>query len=230
VHCLLLTLERSSYVHRDPQSGRYRIGLRVFDVASRALSGIAEREQASPYLRQLMQTTRLTAHMAILEQDEVLLVEKIDPPGLPRPATWIGKRMDMHCTAVGKALIAYLPDEEVDRLILKHGLLRHNDNTISSLKRLKQDLAAIRAQGYSLDDEEEEIGVRCIGAPVFDSRNELAAAISVTGTTEQIDAETFPQLAAAVKQTAAAISRRLVSPAPADSTAESAARAAAAGQ
>jgi DNA-binding IclR family transcriptional regulator len=178
-----------------------------------------------------MQATRLTAHMAILEQDEVLPVEKTDPPGQPRPATWIGKRMDLHCTAVGKALIAFLPDEEVDCLVLKHGLLRHNDNTISSLKRLKQELAAIRAQGYSVDDEEEEIGVRCIGAPVFDTRNELAAAISVTGATEQINAETFPQLAAAVKQTAAAISGRLAAlPAAAASSSESRERAAAAGQ
>jgi DNA-binding IclR family transcriptional regulator len=227
----LLTLERSNYVHRDPHSGRYRVGLRLFDLAGTALGGIAERELASPYLRQLMQATRLTAHMAILEQDEVLLVEKIDPPGLPRPATWIGKRMDLHCTAVGKALIAYLPDDEVDRLVLKHGLLRHNDNTISSLKRLKQELAAIRVQGYSVDDEEEEIGVRCIGAPVFKNRNEAAAAISVTGTTEQIDAETFSQLTVAVKQTAAAISERLAaSPAGAASSAESRERAAAAGQ
>ena len=124
-------------------------------------------------------------------------------------ATWIGKRVDIHCTSLGKCLSRYLPDADVDRLIGDRGLLRHNENTIVSPLRLKKELARTRALGYAMDDEEEEIGVRCIGAPVWNWDGQVVAAVSVTGTTSRITAETFEQIADQVKQTALGISRQL---------------------
>jgi DNA-binding IclR family transcriptional regulator len=204
VHCLLLTFERHGYLHRDDRSGRYRLGLRLCDLANVALSGVMLRDQAAPFLNQLRESTQLTTHMAVLEQDEVVLIEKVALL-TSRVNSWIGKRMDVHCTALGKALTAYLPEEQVEALVSRRGLLRHNDNTIASLKRLKQELEQVRKQGYSIDDEEEEIGVRCLGAPVLNANNRAIAAISITGTTERINADSRDALVAKLKTTAAAI-------------------------
>lgn len=208
-HCLLLTLERRGYLHRNEQTGQYMFGLKLFGLANIALSGIELREQAAPFLQALMERTRLTVHMAILERDEAVLIDKVEPPGLFKLATWIGKRMDVHCTGVGKALIAYLPEEELDRLIKEHGLPRHNENTIVSPRRLKEALARIRQLGYSVDDEEDELGLRCIGAPIFNREGQVIASISVAGTTAQIHLENLGKSAQQVKQTALAISRQL---------------------
>jgi DNA-binding IclR family transcriptional regulator len=208
-HCLLVTLARRGYLHRNERTGRYMFGLKLFGLANMAVAGIELREQARSFLQDLMERTRLTVHMAILEQNEAVLIERIEPPGLLRLATWIGRRMDVHCSGVGKALIAYLSGEELDRLIREHGLPRHNQHTIVSPRRLKEDLAQVRTLGYSVDNEEDELGLSCIGVPLFDHQGAVVGAISVAGTTAQVISENLSQLAAKVKQTAAAISQQL---------------------
>jgi DNA-binding IclR family transcriptional regulator len=137
-HCLLLTLERQGYLQRDVKTRRYLFGLKIFSLANMALAGVKLREQAAPHLKALMARTRLTVHLAIRDDDDAVVVDKIDPPGLMRLATWVGKRMDLHCTGVGKALLAYLPQEEFDRLVARHALPRHNENTVVSPRRLKE--------------------------------------------------------------------------------------------
>ncbi len=209
LHCLLVTLERRGYLHRHQHTTRYMFGMKLFSLANMALSGLKLREQAAPYLRTLMEKTGLTVHMAILEHNEAVLIAKVEPPGIFRLATWIGKRMDVHCTSLGKAIIAYLPCSELDRILKEHGLPRHNDNTLASPKKLKAELAKVARLGYAIDDEEDEIGLRCAGAPIFDHENRVIASISVSGTTSQLTAENLPVLADLVKQTAASISRAL---------------------
>lgn len=204
VHCLLLTLERRGYLHRNAKS-RYLFGLKLFGLANMALSGIGLREKALPFLKALMARTRLTVHLAMLEQGEAVLIEKVEPPNVYRLATWLGKRMDVHCTGVGKALIAHLPEEEVERLVRERGLPRHNDNTICSLRRLREEIARTRRLGYALDDEEDELGARCIGAPIFDGQNQAVAAVSVSGTTVQVTSENLAAISEQVKECAASI-------------------------
>lgn len=208
-HCLLLTLERRGYLHRHEHTRRYLFGLKLFSLANMALAGIELREQAAPFLKALMEATGLTVHMAILERDEVVLVDKVEPPGLFKLATWIGKRMDAHCTGVGKALIAYLREADLDHLIKEHRLPRHNENTVASTRKLKEEVTRIRKLGYSVDNEEDEIGLRCIGAPVFDSVGQVVAAISIAGTTSQITEQNLSALAEKAKQAASAISQQI---------------------
>jgi DNA-binding IclR family transcriptional regulator len=205
-HCLLLTLERRGYLHRHEKSGRYMFGLKLFSLASYAINGLEVRELAAPHLAALMQQTGMTVHMAILEQHEPVLVSKVDAPGIFRLATWTGKRMDFHCTGVGKAIAAFLPEGRLDELIQVRGLPRHNENTIVSGRKLKQQLQQVRTCGYALDDEEEEIGLRCIGVPVFDHEGRVVAAVSVSGTVSQIHAENVDKLAERAKAAAASIS------------------------
>ncbi len=209
VHCLLLTLERRGYLHRNSRTNRYLFGSKLFTLANMALAGMKLREQAAPFLHDLARKTDLTIHLAILEQNEAVLIDKVEPPGTLRLATWLGKRMDVHCTAVGKALIAFLPEPDVDRLIRERGLPRHNDNTIVSPRKLKEELSRVRALGFSVDDEEDELQNRCVGAPVFDAAGQIVAAISISGLISRITAENSTALAGQLRQTAGALSRKL---------------------
>ena len=147
--------------------------------------------------------------MAVLEHDEAVLIEKVQPSGALKVATWVGKHVDLHCTALGKVLLAYRSEPEIDDLIKKHGLLRHNENTIGSARKLKENLALVRKLGYALDDEEEELGIRCLGAPIFDSQSRVVAAVSLSGTTSQMEPEQLGILTEQVRNTARAISDQL---------------------
>jgi DNA-binding IclR family transcriptional regulator len=210
VHCLLLTFERCGYLNRDSHSGRYRLALRICDLASAALRNVEIRELAAPYLRQLQARMGLTVHLGILEHGEAVVVDKYEPPGPTQVSTWLGKCMDLHCTALGKALAAYLTEEQLDEQIRVRGLLRHNDNTICTARKLKLELGFIRERGYSFDDEEEEIGVRCVGAPILNQNGVAVAALSVSGRTTEIDASNWQRVAAEVVATARAVSSRLI--------------------
>jgi DNA-binding IclR family transcriptional regulator len=171
------------------------------------------RQKAGPFLCELTQRTGLTAHMAILEHNEALLVAKVEPSGTLPVATWVGKRIDYHCTSLGKALIAWLGEEEIDRLVKERRMLRHNENTICTPARLKQELMRTRQAGYAVDDEEEEIGVRCVGAPVIGVSGDVEAAVSVSGSVAQIRLEDVTRLGTLVQEAAFDMSRRLgVSP------------------
>lgn len=209
VHTLLLTLEREGYLQRDGESGRYMTGTKLIHMAGITIDGVVLREKAASFLHALAAESGMTTHLAIRDRDEVALVAKVEPAGRPRVATWIGKRVDLHCTSLGKCLLAYLADAEVDRLIGGRSLLRHNENTIVSSAQLKEELARTRALGYAMDDEEEELGVRCIGAPVWNWEGVVVAAVSVTGRTALIHSGTVEQIAALVKRTALGISAQL---------------------
>ena len=206
VHCLVLTLHRLGYLHRTDEGGRYVCGDKLMEVAHLALEGFALRELAAPLLRVLMESTGMTVHMAILDHGDAALVAKVAPLGTPQIPTWPGKRLDLHCTSLGKCLIAYLPEPEMESIVKAHGLLRHNENTIVSLRKLKEELARTRLRGYAIDDEEEELGARCLGAPVFDSKDRVAAAVSLSGSTEQIEPANSEQLAKVLQRTAFEIS------------------------
>ena len=176
--------------------------------------GSAYVEQSASCLRQLADRTGLTAHLAILVKGEAILIERITPVDTPgaRVATWAGKRMGLHCTALGKVLVAHVAESEMEQMVKRQGFLRHNENTIASMAKLKDQCANIRHIGYSIDDEEEEIGVRCVGVPVKDGREKVVAAVSLTGTTDQLNE--ISSFATLLKRTALDISGVLASARP----------------
>lgn len=206
-HALLLTYQRTGYVHRCEKTGRYCLGFRLQALANQALGGTSLRTQASTLLHQLMQETGLTVHLAVMEEGEAILIDRIEASGAPHLATWVGKRMGLHCTALGKVLISELPESVLDDLIRKHGLMRHNENTIASRRTLRLACESVQRLGYGIDDEEEEIGVRCIGAPVRNSTGEVVAAISISGTKAQL--ENIQARASQVMITAALLSQEV---------------------
>lgn len=205
-HTILVTLTREGYLARSPRTRRYTLTTKFVSLANQAIEGLRIREVALPYLRQLMMSTNLTVHLAILEHYDAILIAKMDPPGAGSLSTWIGRRMEVHCTGMGKALIAALPEEEREEFLHSRVFARHNDNTIVSPRLLRQQFEAVRKLGYSVDDEEDEVGFRCLGAPIPGVDGQyLNAAISVAGTILTVSDSNKAELAAKLTRTAAQI-------------------------
>ena len=180
-HRLTMVLERHKLIERNSTSGRYRLGLKLFELGSRAISQLDLRERARPVLDQLVLETGETVHLGILDDTEVLYLDKIEPARSVRMSSSVGRRNPAYCTAMGKAILAYLPDAEVETIVRKHGLKAMTANTITSFLDLKAELKVIRERGYSIDNEEIEEGVRCIGCVVRNFSGGPVAAISVSG-------------------------------------------------
>lgn len=208
-HLILSTLERRGFLQKNAKTGRYCFGLQLVSLSRSALENLDMRDEAKPFLCALMQESGLTVHMAVLERDEAVIIEKVEAPGLVRLASWIGRRLDVNCTGVGKVLLAFLPDDELDYLLKTKEFARHNSRTIISKSALRRELKRIKQAGYSFDNQEDEPGVCCIGAPVFDQNGKAVAAISVAGIASQIATDRVPILARLVTRVAGSISARL---------------------
>ncbi len=211
-YMLLKTLEQEGYLQRSAWSGKFYFGVRLVGLCRNALANLDLREVARPWLTNLMRQTGITVHLAVLEGNEAVIIDRISPPGSTAGADWVSRRLDLNCTGVGKALAAYLPEEQFERLITAQRFARHNDNTIVTVPGLKKELYKVREQGYALDDEEDEIGVRCVGVPILDSHQQAFAAISLAGTTQLIPLERVASLANSLKQTASEISFQIRNP------------------
>jgi DNA-binding IclR family transcriptional regulator len=208
-HVLIKTLESIGYLKSSKLTGKFCFGLKMVSLSKMALENLDLREQARPFLRDLMVRSGLTVHLAILEGAEAVIIEKIEAPGMLRLATWVGRRLDANSSGVGKALLAFSGDEISGHRFTSRPMARNNKNTISSPERLARELKKVRELGYSFEDEEGEIGFRCIGAPICDSGDRAVAAISIAGATSQISNDRLTKLASMVKATARMISAEL---------------------
>ncbi len=209
-HSILCTLERGGWVLRNPRDHRYALTRRLTSLASNASVDTTIRDAALPVLRAVSARTRLTAHLGILEQDEAVIVAKVQGPHrMPPNASWTGMHVPLHCTALGKALILGWRQDDVERLAANRGLRRHNENTISNPRRLQDDLQSARQRTYSIDDEEDVLGVRCIAMPVYDSSGSVEAAISLTGTVQEIDTTDPGSLVDQLRQAVTAVGGEL---------------------
>ncbi len=162
---ILRALERSGYVRKD--GTRYRLGLKLLSLRHTALAGLNVREAALPHMRALVERLKQTAHLAILDGGEAVYVEKVDAPSFIKMDTWIGRRMDVHSTSVGKALVSCCSEEELRGLLERRPLRRQTEFTIVTFTGFMAELEKVRRNGYALDDEENSLGLRCIAAPVF---------------------------------------------------------------
>jgi DNA-binding IclR family transcriptional regulator len=207
VHRLLMILESYRMVERDPQTGRYHLGLRLFELGTIAIGSFNVRDRAGRYLERVVFEVDETVHFCVLDGGEALYLEKIEPTKSVRMASRIGRRVPVHCTAVGKALLARLRDREVDDILRKHGLQRYTSRTITTPAELKTELAGIRDRGYSVDNEEIEEGVRCVACAVMDHAERPLAAISVSAPAFRLPMEKVPVVAASVMRAAIELSQ-----------------------
>jgi len=206
---ILRTLEQHGYLRRDRSNGKYCLGMKVLSLSRAALSGVDIREAALPIMRNLVDHIHLTTHLAILDHQEAVYVGKVEAPGFIKMDTWIGRRMEVHSTAVGKALLAYLDADRRDAIIGHRGLKKLTPHTITSVPKLQKEFERVRQLGYSVDDEENSLGARCVGAPIFNSQGEVEASLGSTGTITAVPREAVPRLAEMVKDAARRISQRI---------------------
>lgn len=206
---ILRTLERRGYLRRDRETGRYRLGLKVLSLRRGVVIGREIREAALPFLRQLVERSRLTAHLAVLDHNEAVYIAREEGPGFIKMNTWVGRRMEVHSTSVGKALAAHLPEVEVETVLKDRGLKKFTPKTITSHARFLQELRKVREQEYALDDEENNLGVRCVAAPIFGAPGHVEASVGVSGTTSQVDRDNLSKIVELVKDAARKISRQL---------------------
>lgn len=208
VHRLLVTLERGGLVEQDATTGRYRLGLKLFELGSIVGRRLEIRHEAMPYLRKLSEETGQTVHLVLPAGYDAIYVEKVENPRSIVTYSQIGRKLPLHATAAGKVLLAALPGAEQEQ-ILKRGLPAFTPHTITDPVVLREHLSRVSKQGYALDNEELEIGLRCVAAPVCRSDGKVIASVSLSGLTVTVTPERLPELISAVKETAAAISRRL---------------------
>jgi DNA-binding IclR family transcriptional regulator len=206
---ILRTLEQHGYLRRDGEAGRYRLGMKVLSLSRAALSGVDVREVALPVMRHLVDRIHITTHLAILDHNEAVYVGKVEAPGFIKMNTWIGCRMEVHSTAVGKALLAYLDPKQRDAILRRRGLKKLTTHTITTVPRLLQEYERVRQLGYAIDDEENSLGARCVGAPVFNAEGMVEAAIASTGTVSDVPQDAIPHVADMVKEAARRISHQI---------------------
>ena len=195
-HYLIYTLATRGYLRRG-SDGRHSLGLHfadIVDIANASRAELTFAELATPYLRRVSARFDLTATLTILRGAEALIVGRAISANDGAGGAWVGHHIDLHCTAQGKALIAYLSDRELGMLFGSRELAQFTPKTIVSLSALKIHLADVRANGFSVNDEEHEHGVRAVAAPVFDNLGVVIAAVSVRGSPDQIATSRFRQL------------------------------------
>ncbi len=208
-HRLIMVLEGHKLIERNSKTGTYRLGMKLFELGTRAVSQLDLRERARPILERLVRETDETVHLCVYDNGEVVYVDKVEPARSVRLASTVGRRHPAFCTAVGKAMMAIMPEEQVEAAVQKHGLRPLTRKTIGSLGELKAELAKVRKLGYAVDDEENEEGVCCVGAVVRGISGEPAAAISVSGPSFRLPSYKIPVVAKAVIAAANTLSQEL---------------------
>ncbi|MGD1155404.1 MAG: IclR family transcriptional regulator [Terriglobia bacterium] len=209
VHRLLVNLVRHGFVEEDPISGGYQLSYRVLRMGLRVLDRLDFRRAAQPLLRDLNLRTKETVHLAILQEGQAISIEKF---GSPQPVgldARLGGAMPLHCTGVGKTLLAYQSDELLNQIAQAPGLTRMTSHTITALPQLRRELERIREQGYALDQEEAVDGLRCVAGAIFNHAGQIVAAFSVAGPATRMTAARIPEIAQMVRETSQQISYRL---------------------
>jgi IclR family KDG regulon transcriptional repressor len=210
---LCATLEQAGYLARDPSTEKYRLGLRIRQLSAASPHEVELRTAAREVLHRLVETSGETATMVVREGLDVTTIEVIEGPSMVRIQTRIGTRAQIHASAGAKAILAWLPYEELCRVIDGWPRARLTVNTITDKQELIDHLAVVRERGFSVDNEELEIGLRCVGAPVRDQSGEVVAAIAVSGPRFRVLEEDATRIGLMVRQAADAISARLGAPA-----------------
>ncbi|HTQ76226.1 MAG TPA: IclR family transcriptional regulator [Burkholderiales bacterium] len=208
VHRLASTLLDQGMLEQNAGDGKYRLGLALFELGTLVRRKMDFTTEARPFLRALMEKTGETVHLAILDHDSVLYIITHESKQALRMGSKVGTRAPVHSTAVGKALLAFQPDEEVARIIAR-GLPASAPNTVVDGRVLVRELALVRARNYAVDDEESEVGLRSIAAPIRSDSGNVVAAISIAGPVHRMTRKTLLGWVRELTSAADAVSQRL---------------------
>jgi IclR family KDG regulon transcriptional repressor len=209
VHRFMVNLDAAGLVERNPRTGRYRLGLRIFELGGLVMQQMNLWDEALPFLEGLVHDTGETGHLAVLDGGEAIYIERVEARRALRVPSAIGRGYPAHATNLGKVLLADLSRERVEAIVAERGLAAYTPHTITDLPRLEAELERIRALGYAVDNEEYDEGLRCIGAPVRDHSGHVVAALGIGGPVTRITPDRVDPLAELVMTAARGLSRRL---------------------
>jgi DNA-binding IclR family transcriptional regulator len=213
VHRMLSSLISMGYVRQEEKTGRYELSFKLLRLSNKFLANIDMYSILHPYLERLAKECKETVHMVQRSGNDVIYIDKVEPVGLRdssiRMASHIGLLRPMYCSAVGKAILAELPLEEVHSIWAQSNPEKKTQYTITSLAQMEEELTRIRTCGYALDNEENEIGVRCIAAAVADYQNKVKYAFSVSAPVSRMSDEKVLELSEYILQLKKDLSKRL---------------------
>ena len=207
---VLTTLKASGFLEKDSLSGKYRLGLKILDLAGRVWGCHDIRQIAAPFMEELARQTEEVIHLAVLDGADIVYLEKKGQGQILTVATRVGGRNPAYASSMGKILLADLSESELKAILGQGKLKKLTPNTIDEIPKLIKELASIRKQGFALDNEETFPGIRCVGAPIRDARGRVIAAVSATVPAQRMDDKRIRELWRLVTNTARMISERVV--------------------
>jgi IclR family KDG regulon transcriptional repressor len=200
---LASTLARYGYAEKDENTRRYHLGPQVVNLSRSVLTRLPLREVAKPFLHLLMEQTGECAHLAVPAQGKVLYIDQVESPATLRVNAQVGTMNPLHCTALGKVLLAF-GDLEIPPI-----LESFTPHTLTDPNQLRRNLEQVRVEGYAVDDEEFDMDVRCIAVPIFDFRGKAVGSIGISGPASRITPESLPDLVARVIEIGKSLSERM---------------------
>lgn len=206
---LLATLQRHNLARQNPTTLKYQLGLGILQLSVAMSDSLDLNAAALPTLGWLNEITQETVFLMVQDHGEGIYIQRKDSPQRVAIQSQVGAREPLHASSVGKALLAHLPEDEVERILTERPLIKRTPNTITDVEAFRVHLETIRQQGYAIDDEEGEIGIRCIGAPVFDYTGFPVAAVSISGPSFRTPVEKLIEWSPLLLAGTAEISRRL---------------------
>ena len=209
VHRILATLMARGYARQNPETGRYALGAKALHLAQSYLDQMDIRRVARPVLERLSRETGETANLVILDRQEALYLDKAESPQSLRIFSRIGRRAPLHCTAVGKVLLARRSKTQIDALLGPRPLERLTKHTITSVSQIRRGLEKVREQGFALDREECEEGACCIAVPIHNARGEVEAALGISAPTTRLTPRRMEELIPVMLRTGREVSAQL---------------------
>ncbi|WP_281888683.1 IclR family transcriptional regulator [Paenibacillus sp. YYML68] len=207
-HRILETLQKAGFVMQEPSTEKYYVGLKAIEIGMSGLHNIDLVEAAIPHLQDLAAQTGQTAFLAVYNEGEVIYIYKVDGTSSVIMNAILGSRNPVHCTGLGKAIMAYFSLEAVDQIVSEKGLHKYTETTITDHQQFLQELSKIRQKGVAINREEYDEGLSSIAGPVFNYTGKVIAAISVAGPTARIF-DKQEEIEAHVKEKSSLISKRL---------------------
>ncbi|MHB8156404.1 MAG: IclR family transcriptional regulator [Desulfocucumaceae bacterium] len=207
VHRLVSTLLSYGFAEKDPYTEKYKLGTKIMHLGLEALNSLDFRKVSIPYLQELVQLSGETVQLAVLDGNEVLILERDHSP--EAITVNLGLRGYVHCTAEGKVLLAFIPAEKALALLESRDMHKFTINTITEINQMTSHLEKVRSQGFAINAEEMVDGVRAIAAPVFDHTGKIKAALSITGPSSRLTLERIYRLVTVLKETCTSISMQL---------------------
>jgi DNA-binding IclR family transcriptional regulator len=209
VHALLRTLQLHGYIDQSAETGKYKLGMKLLEKGQLLLQGLDIRTVARPHLSALSSRTGQTTHLVILDGKEGVYLDKVEGEKAVIRYSRIGRRVPLHCSAVGKVLLAFLKPGEAEELLRSYSFTAHTAATIRDMETLLRELERVREAGYAVDDQENEPGVKCGATPVRDHSGTVVAAISISTVVSAVDDGLFREYVDLLREEADRISKQL---------------------